>query len=276
MKIRQTLQHGPVRGYRFGYSPVRFVRPVPVWCYWVDGLLIDTAQRQMQREVLSTFAPQHIDQIVLTHFHEDHSGNAAALRQQHGCSVLAGDLTAERIAVSYSLLPYEQFWFGSIDPCPGALPLPALIDTERYHFQPIHTPGHSDDHYALLEATEGWLFSGDFYIGNLRIFRQGENIYQMIESTRRVLAYDFDTVFCGHNPVLAHGRRAVERKLEHLETLVERVQAAHKRGLRGQALVRAGGLQEQWWLRAFTGNDVGAVHLIRSILNDVNPTVPLF
>jgi glyoxylase-like metal-dependent hydrolase (beta-lactamase superfamily II) len=251
---------------------VRFVRPVPVWCYWVDGLLIDTAQRHLQREVLDTLAPQHIDQIVLTHFHEDHSGNAAALRQQHRCPVLASEQTAERIAVGFSLLPYERFWFGSIDPCPGALPLPALIDTERYHFQPINTPGHSDDHHVLLEAAEGWLFSGDFYIGNLRLFRRGENIYQMIESTRRVLTYDFDTVFCGHNPVLSHGRRAVERKLHYLETLVERVQAAHKRGLRGQVLVWAAGLNEQWWLRAFTGNDVSAMYLIRSILNDA--TIP--
>ena len=126
-KITQRLQHGPVRGYRFGYSPVRLVQPVSVWCYWVDGLLIDTAQRHRQRDVLDTFAHQRIDQIALTHFHEDHSGNATALRRQHQCPVLAGKLTTERIASGFSLLPYERFWFGSIDPCPGALPLPAIV-----------------------------------------------------------------------------------------------------------------------------------------------------
>ena len=120
----------------------------------------------------------------------------------------------------------------------------------------------------LLEAAEGWLFAGDFYIGNLRIFRRGENIYQMIDSTRHLLTHDFDTVFCGHNPVLTSGRRAVERKLHYLEALVERVRAAYGRGQRGQSLVRGAGLREQWWLRAFTMDDVSAAHLIRSVLID--------
>ncbi|RYC69079.1 MBL fold metallo-hydrolase [Spirosoma sordidisoli] len=268
MKIRQTLEHGPVRGYRFGYSPVRWMRAVPVWCYYLDGLLIDTAQRHMQQEVLQTFASLPIDQIALTHFHEDHSGNAAALRQRHNCPVLAGPLTAERVARPFSLLPYERFWFGQIDGCPGVVPFPAPFRTGAYALQPIPTYGHSDDHHVLLEPNEGWLFAGDFYIGNLKIFRRGENIYQMINSTRQVLGYDFDTLFCGHNPVLTNGRRAVEQKLHYLETLVERVLTAYRRGVRGAALLRAAGLRETWWLRAFTSNDVSAHHLIRSILTD--------
>ncbi|AQG81645.1 MBL fold metallo-hydrolase [Spirosoma montaniterrae] len=266
MKIQQTLQHGPVRGFRFGYSPTRLMRPVPVWCYYLNGLLIDTAQRNMQRDVLRTFARYQIGQIALTHFHEDHSGNAAALRGQHNCPVLAGPLTAERIATTFPLLPYERFWFGQIEPCPGALPLPNLLTAGPYTLRPIATLGHSDDHYVFLEEREGWLFAGDFYIGNLKVFRRGENIHQMIAATRHLLTYDFDTVFCGHNPVLTGGRRAVERKLHYLETLVERVQDAHRRGVRGQALVRAAGLQEQWWLRAFTTNDVSSMYIIESIL----------
>ena len=268
MKTYQTLQHGPVQGYRFGYSPIRFIRPVPVWCYYLDGLLIDTAQRHMQREVLQTFTDKPIRQIALTHFHEDHSGNADALRHEHRCPVLAGHLTAGRIASSFSLFPYEQFWFGGIDPCPGAWPLPALIETDHYQLRPIPTFGHSDDHHVFLEEKNGWLFSGDFYIGKLKIFRRGENIYQMIDSIRQLLTHDFEVVFCGHNPLITNGKQTIEQKLHYLETLVERVQENHRRGLRGQALVRAAGLTEHWFTRIFTANDVSAVHLINSVLND--------
>ena len=268
-----TLQHGPVTGYQFGYSPTRLVKPFPVWCYKLGNTLIDTAQCHCQADVLATFADATLDQIILTHFHEDHSGNAAALARQHNCPVLTGNLTAQRIATSFKLLPYERFWFGAIDACSSASgvvmkPLPDEITAGDYRLKPIFTPGHSDDHHVFLEPREGWLFAGDFYVGNLKIFRRGENIYQTIASTRAVLQHDFDTVFCGHNPVLATGKAAVERKLHYLETIVERVQTGAQRGLRGQALVRAAGLREQWSVKFFTRNDVGADVLVNSVLND--------
>ena len=269
MKTVRTLQHGPVSGFQFGYSPIRLVKPLPVWCYYVDGLLIDTAQRHCQSEVLATLKSLPINQIALTHFHEDHTGNASALRRQHQAVVLASFLTAHRIDDGFELLPYERFWFGHVDPCPDVNLLPDVLRTERYTFQVISTPGHSDDHHVLLEPNEGWLFAGDFYIGNLKLFRRGENIHQMINSTRHLLTYDFDTIFCGHNPVLKNGKQAVERKLQYLETLVQCVREGYNKGLRGQALVKLAGLKEQWILRFFTANDVSAYYLIESVIKDV-------
>lgn len=280
MRICHTLQSGPVEGYQFGYSPTQLIRPFPVWCYFIDGLLIDTAQRHCQREVLAAFEGKRIHQIVLTHYHEDHAGNATALARQHNCPVKAGALTLERVAHSYPILPYEQFWFGRIDACPGpAIPglpgviterLPSLLETARYQFQPILTLGHSDDHYVLLAINEGWLFAGDFYVGKLKIFRRNENIYEMIESTRHILTYDFESVFCGHNPVLKRGKEAVAAKLQYLEDIVGQIQHVAQRGLSIPRLVREVGLQEQWWAKLMTFNDVGADYIIRSVLYD-NP-----
>lgn len=268
MRVRSALRHGPVEGYQFGYSPVRFIKPVPVWCYFLHNTLIDTGPRHCQAEVLRTFAQKPIRQILLTHFHEDHSANANALRQQHDCPVRAGALTAQRIARTFPLMAYENFWFGPIDPCPDAEVMPDFIEVGPYRLIPVTTFGHSDDHHVFLEPNEGWLFAGDFYIGNLKVFRRGENIYQMIDSTRAVLQLDFNALFCGHNPVLSNAKAAVQRKLNYLEDIVENVQKAQKRGLTISEMTKAAGLSEQWFVRLFTQHDVGADLIMHSVLND--------
>lgn len=268
MRICSTRQHGPVEGFQFGYSPIRFVKPFPVWCYFLHDTLIDTGQRHCQTDVLETFSQKPVRQIVLTHFHEDHSGNAAALRRQHNCPVLAGPLTAQRISHAFPLMPYEKFWFGPIDPCPNAQPLPAVVEAGPYHLASIPTFGHSDDHHVLHEPNEGWLFAGDFYVGNLKVFRRGENIYQMIASTLAVLQLDFDTLFCCHNPVMKNGKAAVQRKLQYLEDIVGRVWEGHQRGLSGLKLLEKAHLEEQWFTKVVTQNDVSAYYLIRSVLED--------
>ncbi len=266
MRIRSTHQHGPVEGFQFGYSPVRLVKPFPVWCYFLHDTLIDTGQRHCQTDVLAAFSQKPVRQIVLTHFHEDHSGNAAALRRQHDCPVLAGPLTAQRISQAFPLMPYEKFWFGSIDPCPNALALPAVVEAGSYKLVTIPTFGHSDDHHVLHEPNQGWLFAGDFYVGNLKVFRRGENIYQMIASTRAVLNLSFDTVFCCHNPVLKNGKAAVQRKLQYLENIVGSVLDGHQRGLEGPELLKSAGLKEQWFTKFVTQNDVSANYLVQSVL----------
>jgi glyoxylase-like metal-dependent hydrolase (beta-lactamase superfamily II) len=268
MRIYSTHNHGPVEGYQFGFSPVRFVKPFPVWCYFLHDTLIDTGQRHCQADVLATFSQKPVRQIVLTHFHEDHSGNAAALRRQHHCPVLAGALTAQRISKSFPLMPYETFWFGAIDPCPNAEPLPTVVDAGPYKLTSMPTFGHSDDHQVLYEPNQGWLFAGDFYVGNLKVFRRGENIYQMIASTRSVLLLDFDALFCCHNPVLKNGKAAVQRKLQYLENIVENVLDGYERGLSEPELLKKANLKEQWFTKIITQGDVSATYLVRSVLSD--------
>ena len=274
IRVTDSLQHGPVEGFQVGYARLPWPKPIPVWTYYVDGLLVDTGSRHMQREVLAYYAPYPIRQIALTHFHEDHAANAAALARQHTCPVVCGPLTAERIAQPYHLLPYERYWFGPIEACSAAVGIdvrptfPQPVHTERYTFIPIPTLGHSDDHFVLLEASEGWLFSGDFYVGNLKVFRQGENIYQQIEAARQVLTLDFDTLFCGHRPTLTNGKAAVQRKVEHLQRIVDGSLDGQRKGLSEAAIVRSLGMREDWFMRAFTSNDVAVTYLVRSALHD--------
>lgn len=273
-RVTNSLHHGPVTGHQFGFSRLPWPRPIPVWTYYVDGLLIDTGSRHTQREVMQTYATYPIEQIALTHFHEDHAANAAALARAHTCPVRCGPLTARLIQHPYHLLPYEQYWFGPIEACSAAVGVkvlgtfPEAFETANYRFVPIATLGHSDDHHVLLEPSEGWLFSGDFYVGNLRVFRRGENIYQQIEAAHRVLSLEFDTLFCGHKPVMKGGKEAIQRKIDHLQRIVDYSLAGEKQGLSEAKIVERVGLREDWFMRFFTSNDVAVTYLVRSALRD--------
>lgn len=263
-----------MEGHQFGFSRLPWPKPIPVWTYYVDGLLIDTGSRHTQQNVLRTYATYPIEQIALTHFHEDHAANAAVLARQHHCPVRCGALTAHLIQQPYPLLPYEHYWFGPIDPCSAAVGVTVLgmfpepVETGHYRFIPVATLGHANDHHVLLEPREGWLFSGDFYVGNLRVFRRGENIYQQIEAAKHVLSLNFDTLFCGHNPVLKSGKAAVQRKIDHLQRIVDCTREGEQKGLSETQILSQSGLREDWFMRFFTSNDVAVTYLVRSVLRD--------
>ena len=78
MNIVEIEQFGEVEAIRLGYGPIG--RPfMSVYLYILDGLVIDTGQRHMQKAVIQLLDKKKLHQILLTHHHEDHSGNAAAI-----------------------------------------------------------------------------------------------------------------------------------------------------------------------------------------------------
>lgn len=79
MRFVKTYKFGDVKGYELGWSP--FGHPMmTVYLYLVDDLMIDTGMAHMRREVLEITRDAGIQKALLTHHHEDHSGNAASLK----------------------------------------------------------------------------------------------------------------------------------------------------------------------------------------------------
>ncbi|HQD13510.1 MAG TPA: MBL fold metallo-hydrolase, partial [Chitinophagales bacterium] len=50
-----------------------------VYAYVVDDVLIDTAQSHNQENILLVAEQHKLNKIILTHHHEDHSGNVSLL-----------------------------------------------------------------------------------------------------------------------------------------------------------------------------------------------------
>jgi len=273
VKIVKKFGHGPVQGFRLGYSPIRWVEPLSVCFYYVDGLLVDTAQRHMQKEVGELVKPLNIRQIFLTHYHEDHSGNVRFLKNELQVPVYASDLAARKVASSFSVLPYEQFWFGKIEPCPDVEVAPDRLETDRYQFDVIATPGHSEDLCVLHERNEGWLLAGDLYIGKLKIFRKGENIRKHIESAKSILLLDFDVIFCGHNPVFKEGKKALAAKVDYLEAIYGSAAELHQKGMSVKEIQVVLRMKESPMIQLFTFWDVSVRNIIQSVVDSENESV---
>ena len=177
-----------------------------VYCYLFDEIMVDTGQPHMEKEVLAMAGSHGVKQVFLTHHHEDHSGNAAAIHKVLGARVSGHALTRDKLTVSYPILPYQKYIWGNPTPV-GVNTLPEKINTPLGRMVPVHTPGHSKDHTLYFLPDLGIVFSGDLYLGDrIKFFRSDEEVGIQIASLKKVAALDFDTLLCAHNPRLKNGK----------------------------------------------------------------------
>lgn len=249
--------------YRFGYAPIG--KPLlSVYCYLLDDVLIDTAQRNCEQKVLRTFEEETISKILLTHWHEDHSGNTQQLAAAHAATIFAPTQCLQKLTDGFNILPYERFLFGKIRPILNEIhPVSGRIITENHKLTPIFTPGHSKDHTVYLEEDSGWLFAGDLFVGvEINIFRKGEEFWPQVASFKKVLTYDFDIIFCGHHPRLSDGKEWLRRKLQYFEDFGGRVQDLHQRGLSVKQIIKKMNIKENLLVRLLTSNDVSLYYMV--------------
>lgn len=265
MQYLTSKTHDGVGMYRFGYTPIG--KPfLSVYCYEIDGLLIDTAQRNCEQKVLKTFEEKHINSILLTHWHEDHSGNAEVLARFHEATVYAPSQCLPQLKNGFKVLPYERFLFGEIRPIRhDILPFPEEIITKNHCLTPVFTPGHSEDHTVFVELDKGWLFAGDLFVGiEIRFFRKGEKFWPQVDSFKRILEYDFDVIFCGHHPRLKDGRQWMQRKLQYFEDFGGRVRELHERGLSVKEVMKEMKLGENRLLNLLLSNDIAVAYMVEA------------
>jgi glyoxylase-like metal-dependent hydrolase (beta-lactamase superfamily II) len=267
MHIIQSRQFGEVLAFQFGFGPIG--KPLmSVYVYFVDGLIIDTGQRNMQKYVLESFRNLRPTSILLTHHHEDHSGNAYGLRRFHGTEVFGHSLTAEKMAAQRKIRPYQHYIWGKSEDV-NVIPVGAIVESEHFSFRTVHTPGHSRDHVVYLEEKNGWLFSGDLFLGErIKFFRSDENIYDQIHSLKKMRQYDFDTIFCAHNPRTSKGGQGLKQKLQFLEDIVGRIQQLLKKGLSEKAIIKIMDPRNDRRAKLMTMGNVSFANIVRSAVRD--------
>ena len=183
--------------------------------------LVDTGSPGCAKRVLGALRatgrrPEDLHQIVLTHCHGDHAGDAKQLSGLTGATVVAGDADAAVIA---GVAPYP----GPRDPLSRALfrrferfsrfPVDRRVSGEEDldgGLRAIPAPGHTLGHIAVFAPDLSALFVGDavWHLGPLRPSwrRFTQDVERNADSVRRLAGMGADRVLLGHGASISGDR----------------------------------------------------------------------
>lgn len=173
--------------------------------------LIDTGCDDGGATVLNALHVLGIDQverIILTHAHQDHSGNASALQQETGAELCLHPADSALLArVNPDLCPDR--WLAAHDEFVAG----------PYHLIAIETPGHAPGHMSLYADALRALFAGDLLSGNgtIAVVPPNGSMSNYLDSLRRVSELEIDIVYPGHGPAIERGQERVSEYIQHRE-----------------------------------------------------------
>lgn len=259
----------PIQRFRFTVANSHSSPKMGVNAFFVDGLLIDTGHSNAQKIALKKFSALEMDQIILTHHHEDHTGNLQALKQIKDYPVYAHKTCVQLMKSPPPVCFIERKTWGANTAVQGILPVDKTIETDKYKFHIIPTPGHSEDHICLYEASQGWLFSGDLYVHHyIRYFIATECVVEQINSLKKVLKLDVRRFFCSHSFKEDRFQERFSQKLQFLEDFHGNVVQLHQKGLRPAKIMKELKMKEKWMIRLLSGGWLSAINMVHSSIRD--------
>jgi glyoxylase-like metal-dependent hydrolase (beta-lactamase superfamily II) len=239
--------------------------------YRVSELLIDTGCAHSAPELIEHLKDCPLTDIINTHTHEDHIGaNGLLQANRPELRILAHPLALPVLSDPRGrqpLHPYRRVFWGWPQPSKGT-PLEdgATVQIAGLCFQIIYTPGHSADHICLYEPEQGWLFTGDLFVGGRdRALRAGCDVWAMIASTKLIGLLPTRMMFPGSARVRQNPQDEIAARAGYLEDQGRRVLELHSQGFSVDEIARRvfGGTM---WIEWITLGHFSRRWLVRSYL----------
>lgn len=190
-----------------------------VSCYLVHGVLIDTAFRHVGGELRAALRELRPRAAILTHWHEDHAGNAPDLAAS-GLPMWMHQYTEAKLRERQQVKFYRHFTWGR----------PRALTTDVVPFDPsplrvIHTPGHSTDHHVVFDEATRTIFSADLWLGvKVRIVGATENPYEIVESLDRAIALEPTRMFDAHRGLVERPVDALRARRDWLQETIDAIE----------------------------------------------------
>lgn len=268
MLVKKNFKQQTINAVKMGNGSVALQGvKLNVYCFFVDGVLIDTGAKSLEKEYKPFFNQQDIDQVVITHFHEDHTGCAAFLQKERKLPVYMNDIMLEYCKKRPDYPMYRKLFWGKRSPF-QAMAIGKTFSSRNATWDVIETPGHAIDHLAFLNRETGQLFTGDLYCQEkTKVALREENIPTIIQSLKKVLTYDFEDVFCCHAGYLEDGRATLQRKLDYLLDLQGKIIKHYEDGL-SPSQIKHTLFPKKYPIVVFSSGEWDSVHIVNSIIQE--------
>ena len=269
MTVIEQFEFEEVRGYKFGKSP--FGKPKMVsHIYFIDGLMIDTGHTRMASEIFNQVKDLPVQQIFITHHHEDHSGNIARMQTHFNCPVYASELCSEMMKSPPPTSFAQKMSWGSRPAFKNIISNSNFIETENFQFEIIPIPGHAVDMVALYEPNKKWLFSSDLYVNSyIAYFLENESTLEQTNSIKIILELDFDVLLCGHNPQFRNGKAKLKKKLLFLEKFYKEVSELYEKKYSPTQIFKELKFKESQMVKFLSQGNLSRMNMVKSVIRDI-------
>lgn len=206
-----------------------------------------------------------INQVILTHNHEDHVGLLNRISSVKNIPIYAHKESIHRLKrdpaffamrVEFFAQLYREMGCGAAGEQQVEKLREAVQTNERRKIQAdilplvnsdriagmdvIETPGHSPDHVVLLHEKRRWLFSGDHLLGHISSNalvepnQEGQRIatlVQYVRSLKKCMTLDAEILYPGHGRLIHNHRELIESRLHRINEKAARIRQMIQNGM---------------------------------------------
>ncbi|ATP39694.1 MBL fold metallo-hydrolase [Solibacillus sp. R5-41] len=270
MFFKKISERNEMSGVRMVNGIIKFQAiQLNVHCFEVDGVLIDTGAKSLLNQFKPFFKEMDVDQIVLTHYHEDHSGGAQYLQNEYQLPVYMNELKIQECKEKATYPFYRRAFWGR-RPAFHAQAIGTTFESRNATWRVIETPGHTQDHLAFLNTSTGQIFTGDLYVSpKTKLVLREESVPTIISSIENLLTYDFQEGFCNHAGYMKDAKKELTKKLDYLCELSERIESLRREG-RSVKEINEKLFMKKYPITRVSSGEWDSTHIVTSVIGKGN------